>query len=222
MGRSSGSVTIESSLSNDEQVGLAGRLRRATQALHRAAERSTLMAAVLRGDVDRARYAALLAQLLPVYRALEDGLDRHAGDPGFAAFGFDALRRVPALEADLHRLGVSGQRLLPATRGYVDRLRHDGERQPLRLLAHAYVRYLGDLHGGQQLARIVEPALGLGTEALRFHDFGPRPHVLDAIARLRAALDALPADAAQSQALVDEACWSFEQHLRLFDELVQG
>ena len=217
MGRRSGSATIESSLIHGAPAGLAGRLRHATQALHRAAERSPLMAAVLRGKVDRDRYAALLAQLRPIYQALEDGLDRHAGHPGFAAFGFDALRRAPALAADLQRLGAAEQPLRPATVAYVDRLRRDDERQPPRLVAHAYVRYLGDLHGGQQLARIVDSALGLGAGTLRFHDFGA--HVHDAIARFRAALDALPVDAAQSQIVVDEACWSFEQHLHLFDEL---
>ena len=40
-----------------------------------------------------------------------------------------------------------------------------------RLIAHAYVRYLGDLSGGRIVGRILARSPGLGPEALSFYDF---------------------------------------------------
>lgn len=82
------------------------------------------------------------------------------------------------------------------------------------------MRYLGDLNGGQLLGRRIGHALQIQTVNLRFFDFGPPAAVTAAIGRFRTALDALPlAGADEAQSLVDEACWSFAQHVRLFDEL---
>ena len=194
---------------------LSQQLRGATRELHRAAEATPLVRALLRGELDRCAYAALLAQLQALYAALEQGLERHAAEDVFAAFDFHALRRLPALDADLHTLAEPAAALQPATLDFVQRLQGlaDGRQAP-RLIAHAYVRYLGDLNGGQALRRAVRGAPALAEAGTAFYDFDDAPAIA---ARFRAALDALPA--ALAPALVDEACWSFEQHRRLFDEL---
>lgn len=193
---------------------LSQQLRGATRELHRAAESTGLVRSLLRGELDRNAYAALLAQLHALYDALEQGLARHAGEPGFAAFGFDALRRLPALAADLRALGEAPAGLRPATQALVQRLRALAAGDAPRLIAHAYVRYLGDLNGGQMLRRAVQGSPALGSAGTAFYDFDDPAGTA---ARFRAALDALPA--ALAPALVEEACWSFEQHRRLFDEL---
>ncbi len=194
---------------------LSQQLRGATRDLHRAAESTALVRALLRGELDRGAYAALLAQLQALYAALEQGLERHAVEAGFAAFEFHALRRLPALADDLRTLGEAPAPLQPATQVFVQRLHGlaDGGHAP-RLIAHAYVRYLGDLNGGQSLRRAVRGAPALAAAGTAFYDFHDAPAVA---VRFRAALDALPA--ALAPALVEEACWSFEQHRRLFDEL---
>lgn len=201
---------------------LSLRLRHATRELHRAAERAGLMAGLLRGRIEAPRYIALLSNLHALYAALERALDRHAARPGFASFGFAALRRTPALAADLQQLGAPADAPapLPAMRSYVARLQALADTQPVLLVAHAYVRYLGDLNGGQLLRDIVGRALQLDAAALRFYDVGAPEAVAAAVARFRSALDALPlADADEARALVDEARWAFAQHVALFDEL---
>ena len=59
----------------------------------------------------------------------------------------------------------------PALRNYLDRLTTVSRSQPALLLAHAYVRYLGDLSGGQYIKYKIKKAYNLDDDALRFYDF---------------------------------------------------
>jgi heme oxygenase len=184
------------------------------------------MRRLLRGQVTRPAYVALLRELASIYDALEGQLDRHRTHPLVEPFDIDALRRSPALHRDLAALDAR-ETTAPdraatgcdATRAYVRRLRDVGASDPARLVAHAYVRYLGDLSGGQILAGIVRRALalddGVGTA---FHDFAPHDAEL-LKRRFRTTLDALPLDAATADALVDEALRAFALHEALFVQL---
>lgn len=193
------------------------RLRDATRELHAAAERSPLMRALIAGRLARADYVALLRNLHLLYDALEAGLAAAAAHPVVATLDAAPLARRAALAQDLDTLapGWRAQPCAPAATAYAERLR---AAPPPVLAAHAYVRYLGDLHGGQLLARQVARALGTDA-ALAFYDFGPESRVLALRAQLRSALGRLPLGAHEADTLVAEACWGFEQHRRLFDEL---
>ena len=216
--------------------GLAQRLRDDTAHLHREAERSPFMAALLAGRCDHVAYCLLLQHLCPVYAALEDSLPRAAHHPWLRGFWSPALRRLPALQADLACLqdlqgmsdgGLAGA-VPPAVRSYATRIAAlvpaasttVSDTAAAQLLAHAYVRYLGDLSGGQILRRIVRHSLGLtGAAGTAFYDFG-EPAQATALARqMREALQALPDSGAAADAAVSEARWCFDQHLRLFEAL---
>lgn len=210
-------------LHDDEEprlhASLSARLREETRELHRAVERSDFVSALLRGQLDRASYALLLRSLHGVYAALEAGLEGHASDPRLAPFAAPALRRRPALESDLLALAGPAWRSLRMTRAalrYGARLDDLAARRPLLLAAHAYVRYLGDLSGGQLLAGIVERSVGRATA---FYDFGDAAGVAPLADALRHALDALGADAMAADAVVAEARAAFALHAELFDEL---
>ena len=107
-------------------VSLADRLKHETRALHAAAERSSLMGALLGGQVDRPTYCALLRNLAAIYAALEPALLRHAADPLLAPVHAPALHRSAALARDLALLHGAGWAddiaLQPATLAYVARL----------------------------------------------------------------------------------------------------
>jgi heme oxygenase len=111
-------------------------------------------------------------------------------------------------------------RLCAATKTYVHRLEDlIASGSPL-LLAHAYVRYLGDLHGGQMLRRCVSRVLqSEGQEGLHFYDFGPAERVTQLIIAFRTALDQTPLEPEQTQALVQEARLGFGLHIELFTQL---
>ena len=211
-------------------MGLAQRLRESTATLHREAERSPFMAALLSGRADRRAYQRLLVNLLPIYAALEPLLHAHREHAWLAPVWHPAMARLPALGRDIAEL----QRLsprdlsppLPASLDYAARLKRLAQDAPApdvhvaRLLAHAYVRYLGDLSGGQVLRRTLTRHLqlpeGTGTA---FFEFGSADQTAALLLVWRQALAALPAEGALADAAVQEACWSFEQHLRLFDAL---
>ena len=205
-------------------VPLAERLRQATRDLHREVERTGPMPALLRGQLPRADYLRLLRNLHALYQALEAGLDRHAADPRLAPLWWPGLARTSALAADLQALhGPGWAQALPlcaATQAYVQHLHRLADAQPARLAAHAYVRYLGDLHGGQVLARRVAQGLQLPPgPGLAFYDLGAPDQVQAAIRAFRQGLDMVAEDEAAAQALVDEALDGFARHRALFAQL---
>jgi heme oxygenase len=213
---------------------LPERLREATRELHTATERSGAMAALLAGRLPRAGYCAMLRNLHALYAALEAALAAHAAEPALVTLAAGPLQRAPVLAEDLVVMhGPGWAETLPlaaAMQAYVARLQAlqaapAAEAAP-GLVAHAYVRYLGDLHGGQVLQRLVARLYALpagdsaaGSPGTSFYDFGDTPQVLLLRQQLRRALGSLPFDAAQQDATVAEALWAFTQHRVLFEEL---
>ncbi|WP_127996340.1 biliverdin-producing heme oxygenase [Piscinibacter defluvii] len=200
-------------------ASLSATLRERTAAAHRRVEGTPFVRALLAGRLDRAGYTLLLRSLHEVYAALEAAL---GAQPALAPLVHPALPRSEALGEDLVLLhGPRWREELaprPASIGYARRLGELAAAQPLLLAAHAYVRYLGDLSGGQVLGRIVQRSLGLAGEAgTRFYRFEAPP---DSLAQgLRAGLDALVVDAPQREAPLDEALAAFGRHEHLFAEL---
>jgi heme oxygenase (biliverdin-producing, ferredoxin) len=203
---------------------LAARLRAQTWPAHRQVESTPFVRALLRGTLPRPGYCLLLASLHPIYAALEAALRRHAGRQDVAPVFAPALMREGALAADLDHLhGRDWRDTLPPqpqALDYAEHLASVADDDPPLLVAHAYVRYLGDLSGGQALGRIVADSLqlqdGIGT---RFYDFGPPREVAALAGGLRAGLDRIPADEATRTAIVNEAERAFVRHERLFGEL---
>ena len=184
------------------------------------------MRSLIRGTITRAAYVALLRNLADIYRALEGELDRNAGLPALAAVDLTALRRLPRLLEDISALDPTSAASHPpprsATCQYVARLHELGERAPDLLLAHAYVRYMGDLSGGQMLKSIVAIGLGLAEGVgTTFYDFPLIPDPESFKRDFRAALDAAATGLSSPDALVQEAQLGFAQHARLFEELAQ-
>jgi heme oxygenase (biliverdin-producing, ferredoxin) len=203
-------------------ASLPERLREATRTLHARAERSGAMGALLAGRLPRERYLALLVDLEALYGALEPALEACATQPWLQALDRAALARRAALAADLAPERTATSSGLPGPSlpmlAYTRRLTALGEACDAALLAHVYTRYLGDLHGGQILQRRIAAAYpGIGT---RFYEFGDDARVQALRGGLRAVLSGTPLGAAEQQQVVDEACWSFEQHARVFEALM--
>jgi heme oxygenase len=173
------------------------------------------MAQLLAGRLPRLRYVAMLHNLHTLYAALETGLRANADAPWLAGIDLDALRRSAALEADL--AGAPAAEPVTVALSYAARLQQQADEHPPLLLAHVYTRYLGDLHGGQILQRLVSRHYpGIGT---RFYEFGPDEQVQALRRSLRAALATAPLDPGDADRVVAEARWSFEQHIALFEAL---
>ena len=206
---------------------LALRLKSETRALHTSAERSTFMRTLLRGQMSLPAYVALLRNLHAIYAALEPTLLRHAQRPAIAPVLLPALWRGPSLVADLDALHgpswAANVALQPATDAYVNRIRELDASTPDLLLAHAYVRYLGDLSGGQMLRRIVAASMPVpGGHGTAFYEFGDAEQTHALTQAFRNGLARVVADPATVSALAAEARCAFELHSRLFDELARA
>lgn len=205
-------------------LSLPQRLKAATAAEHRRVERSGVMAGLLRGSIERGAYLALLRNLHAIYAALEPALVRHAANAIVGPVVMPELFRGDALERDLVALqredDPPAAALQPATAAYVERLREIDTTCPELLVAHAYVRYLGDLSGGQHLRRIVGQALGpAGAAGTGFYDFGDAARVAGLAQRFRTGLLTIGQRAPDTEAIVAEAESAFVRHGQIFEQL---
>ncbi|KII90619.1 hypothetical protein PLICRDRAFT_39195 [Plicaturopsis crispa FD-325 SS-3] len=164
----------------DYSLPLSALIRASTAARHATAQTISPGAGwLLRGELDPAEYARYLVMIHALYSTLEDLLDEHKDNAVLAAcYNPTVLSRKAALEADINHLlslpsfHTADATLTPATwkshphppalTTYLDRLHFLAKSEPHTLLAHSYIRYLGDLSGGQIIRRRIQKAYALG------------------------------------------------------------
>lgn len=204
---------------------LADLLRARTHSLHARAEKSGLVGEVLNGRGSRGGYALLLRNLLPAYRELEAGLERHCDEPALRAIAVPAVYRARALESDLRGLcGGAWQRslpLLPSGLRYARRIAAAATGDGSRLVAHAYTRYLGDLNGGRILRRLLVRSMGLETDALSFYDYPGIPDLDRFARRYREAFDAA-GEFVDADAVGEEAQVAFRLNIDVSEEVLRA
>jgi heme oxygenase len=200
----------------------AASLREATLDVHQAAEQEPFIASLMAGERSADDLARLTGQLRSIYAALEVQVRAMRDREELLALLDPRLDRLAAIESDLATLaGPAARRLtraLPATRAYVTRIAAVGGDRP-RLLAHHYVRYLGDLSGGQIIAKLMRDHYGVGDDALHFYDFDDLEGKGAFKRAYRRELDALFADPAFYEAMLDETRLAYEANRRVFRDL---
>jgi heme oxygenase len=172
-------------------------LREVTQERHQAVEDLPFIQYLLHGGITRNHYVIYLAEMLEIYRHLEN-LAAMAGL-------LDDLPEIPRAERmaqDLEELAPGYHtELTPATKSYLDHLStlYESQQAP-NLFAHVYVRHLGDMYGGKLIARRV-PGTG------RWYEFDNRA---DLVKRFNAKL---------SMDLAPEALRAFDWYGKIFQDL---
>jgi len=199
-------------------------LRQRTQALHREAEHSGVIAALLRGNASRDQYALLLRNLLPAYRAMEAALLRHQITPGVGLIVEPSIFRSAALEADLTELAGSDWSdhlpLVPAGSRYEAAIAVAAEGTGAPLIAHAYVRYLGDLNGGQILRRLLSRQLDLSPAALNFYEFPAVPDLEAFRDRYAVAIGRAVLETCETERVLTEAETAFRLNIALSNAIL--
>lgn len=127
-------------------------LREYTYEKHREAEKQPFVKELLGGKITKERYATFLYNLHPIYNVLETFAlvnDLLADTP--------SVRRAPAIQEDYNELWISSAppKLCPSVPKYLDYIKNELANDPDRLMAHLYVRHMGDLAGGQTIAKQV-------------------------------------------------------------------
>jgi heme oxygenase len=192
---------------------LASQLREGTKNSHTMAENTAYMKCFLKGIVEKEPFRKLLANLYYVYSTLEAELLKHRDHPVVGPIYFPELNREQKLAEDLaYFYGDNWQaEISPSEAGkvYVERIKEVSNSNPALLVAHSYVRYLGDLSGGQALRNIVRSALSLPEDkGTGLHEFDAFPTVEARKTfkmKYRDALNALPVDQELADQIVAEA-----------------
>ena len=127
---------------------------------HKNAERQEFVKILMSGEINPELYATYLYNQLNCYVELEkwsnhNGLFRHT--PG--------LQRAENINKDFTKLWTKSEKpvITQSTKEYVEHINTITD-DPEKLYAHIYVRHLGDLSGGQMIARKVP--------AKKYYDFG--------------------------------------------------
>lgn len=216
---------VSDEISTRSDNALSKCLKSGTKTVHRAAENVQFVRDFLRGAVPRESYVELLKALHHVYGTLEPLL--RALPVRLKHCDFDVVARTGELSKDLRYfmdLGESEELDLgtpsQCAKIYVDRLISIAKQDPVLLLAHAYTRYLGDLSGGQILARAAAKAFDLPSgRGSAFYHFALDATAIKQFKReYRASLDTLCLPRARADALVAEAQTAFLLNMLLFEE----
>ncbi|KZT12210.1 heme oxygenase [Laetiporus sulphureus 93-53] len=179
-------MATQSAVEIDFSLPISTLLRISTAAAHDAVEKSRGASWLARGELDREEYVRFMMMLWHVYDALEQGLEQHATHPVLSIVHNPVLlARVPSLSADIsHFLRTTDWKPHPihaalmddppaALTDYVSQIQSIARSgDPAPLLAHAYVRYLGDLSGGQIIRNRIVKAYDLTDGAgVSFFEF---------------------------------------------------
>jgi heme oxygenase len=131
-------------------------LKEQTQEKHKEAETQPFIKEIFQKKVSKHKYAEYLYQLYLIYHAMEN-----IAGPKLGAYeGIPGLYRSKAIFEDFQELAVPDKTytIKESTLKYIQYIMDITEHNDL--LAHMYVRYLGDLNGGQIFAKLIP---GSGT-----------------------------------------------------------
>lgn len=147
-------------------------LKELTKEQHTNAERQEFVK-ILFSDISPELYATYLWNQFPQYELLEVMANRHG-----LFDDFPAVRRSKSIHKDMLELWPRTDRqppVCPVVKKYLDHIMSIMN-DPNKLMAHIYVRHMGDLSGGQMIAKKV-PGTG------RFYQFDGDKEVLKDLIR---------------------------------------
>lgn len=210
-------MTLSSSTVPEATESLSLAMRDGSRVQHDAAEQSPFVSELLAGKINPQGYVDYLLRLRMIYAAVEEAVRSHRDDPLISAVYDPALERLDALDEDLDHWAPGATREVNSAAGQAYQERLADIDWGGSLLAHHYVRYLGDLSGGQAIGRILDRAFRLGGAGLSFYQFPMRPKPYKDAYRAR--LDELGLDAEETRRVVDEVKIAFGLNQAMFDEL---
>jgi len=171
-------------------------------------------------------YIYYLQELRELYMALEQHLREHAAHPALSLLVRPEIFRSQALGQDLEQLtdlcSDTYHAEPHAGRRYASHLKDLAEEMPAALLSHAYVRYLGDMSGGQMIGQAIERQFDLPNElGTNFYSF-PQIADLDRFKEdFRNWIDDAPLSDIERCHVMEEAVRGFDLSSTIFEEVEQ-
>ena len=174
-------------------------LKNLTQSKHSNAERSWFASRMMSGEISDEEYSLYLKQQYECYNALETRFNK-LNNPAVTLP--DGLKRADNIMQDLKELSpdIDSIPVFESTKTYIDYILDQCEVDVI--YAHVYVRYLGDLKGGQMISKKI-PGSG------KYYQF-KNPDELELFIR---------AQLRQDKNFVDECNKCFDSAITLFKDL---
>lgn len=193
-----------------------------TDAAHAQAENAPFISTLMGGGLNPLAYRDYLAAFLPIYSLMEALLKARSESALLSYFNHRALDRSTHIENDIAHLETTlsstfDGESLPSVQSYLARL--SNEVSDARLLAHHYIRYLGDLSGGQAISKLVSRHYAIAPEALTFYDF---TNIGDAVfykKRYRDLLNLAPLNTEEKDEFLDEVTHLYRLSTEIFIDL---
>ena len=127
-------------------------LKELTWEHHKNAERQEFVKVLMGGDIDKELYARYLYNQFPCYEILEVMSNQHR-----LFENFPEILRCKLILQDFLELWPSDKNppeVCESTKKYITHMKSIMD-DPKKLMAHIYVRHMGDLSGGQMIAKKV-------------------------------------------------------------------
>jgi heme oxygenase len=198
-------------------------LKNSSRPAHQDAENSGFIVKLMRGQLNLDAYKKYLINMAWLYAALEKQASTGAPLATTEPIWDSRLDRVESITQDLVNLGVSDwastTKPTSAMQSYIEHLESLEGRSDLRLVAHHYTRYLGDLSGGQAIAALVARHYQAMPEQLNFYNFTKIDDVVRYKEHYRSALDAIDVKGPELETLVAEVKLAFEFNQKVFEDL---
>ena len=133
---------------------------------HDKAESQPFVKYLLSGNISNRDYAEYLYNQSLIYTALEKVA-------GGVLTGIEEVKRAGRIFEDLRELDEYELKVMPSTVAYIDYITNS-DLSEQDLMAHIYVRHMGDMFGGQMIKKLV-PGSG------RMYDFVNRSELIKSI-----------------------------------------
>lgn len=182
-------------------------IKQRTDVAHQAAEAAPFIAQLMGGALTPLAYLDYLRALAPIYLRMESlFLANNAKEP-LSYLDHRALDRASLIVEDIKYLesnlkAEAGDSALPSVASYMQLLSDDIS--PIRLSAHHYIRYLGDLSGGQAIARLVSRHYQIPPAGLNFYNFESIGDIVFYKKRYRDFLNLIPFNESEREEFLQE------------------
>jgi heme oxygenase len=208
----------------DNARSFVDQIKIATTELHRRAETSGVVQDIIQKRVTKLTYTLYLRNLQLIYTTLEARPAKISkGSQRTAPLLNEMLRRGKPIEEDLKIICRSQNwRKLPvmesskAYQKHIDDIKRDN---PIALLGHIYVRYLGDLNGGQVLERLLKQCLNISDEAYNFYRYPAILNLPSFRADYRALFNLKGLSEGDERSIIDAAIAGFEFNIALSKDI---
>lgn len=197
------------------------KMKQETWKEHEASKDSDFAVSIMSGEFGPRGFIEWQRALYPIYLKLENILKKNRNNSVLHIFDHRKLDRTQRIYSDLQKLGIDPilePSPLKTIAPYVAAIQNASS-VPQRLMAYHYTRYMGDMNGGQVIARAMENICGIDKDALSCYDFSEIGDAYHYRKQYKTLLELSPWTEEEREAFIDEAKIAYARNADMFDEL---